>query len=99
MYDGPISHESDEGGLSPLQRAAIEATPEAMERLADTLARYDVAASYRFVRTRQAQLRRVLLETVTPEDIACITETLIRMAEAGDVRAAKLLFAYKPPAF
>ncbi len=43
---------------------------------------------------RVAALRSALVESVTNEDIAAITRTLIDMARDGDVPAAKLLLAY-----
>lgn len=43
---------------------------------------------------RQIEVRLALLEMVTPQDIADITDTLVRLALRGDVGAAKLLFAY-----
>ena len=43
---------------------------------------------------RTAQLRRVLSTAVSEEDIAAVARHLLERAKAGDVAAAKLLFAY-----
>jgi hypothetical protein len=47
-----------------------------------------------------ARLRQVLLDCVTPEDMAVIAHKLVELAKEGDVHAIKLLFSYtlgKPP--
>jgi hypothetical protein len=59
----------------------------------DRDARGRFAAGNPFAR-RVAALRSALVESVTNEDIAAITRTLIDMARDGDVPAAKLLLAY-----
>jgi hypothetical protein len=41
-----------------------------------------------------AKLRLALLESVTPEDIQAIAQTLTQLAKEGDVQAAKLVLAY-----
>jgi hypothetical protein len=43
---------------------------------------------------RTAQLRRVLLEAVSDEDVAAVTRRLVELAKEGDVPAARLLFGY-----
>jgi hypothetical protein len=41
-----------------------------------------------------AQLRQVLLDCVTPGDMAAIAHKLLELAKAGNVQAIKLLFSY-----
>lgn len=41
---------------------------------------------------RVAQLRAVLMESVTDEDMRDVVQTLVTLAKAGDVAAIKLLF-------
>jgi hypothetical protein len=43
---------------------------------------------------RTAQLRRVLSEAVTDEDVEAIAKRLLEQAKAGDVAAARLLLSY-----
>jgi hypothetical protein len=43
---------------------------------------------------RVADLRRALLDAVTPEDLQTLTRQLIAMAQAGDMAAARLVLAY-----
>jgi hypothetical protein len=43
---------------------------------------------------RVADLRRALLDTVTPDDLQAITRQLIAKAREGDVAAARLVLAY-----
>jgi len=45
-------------------------------------------------RRRQAELRAVIRQSVTPEDVAAVAEALIRRAAGGDQSAAAMLASY-----